>query len=68
MMKKVICFTVRIGHGATVYRDLLWYDEAPHIEFVDGEVRFYKEDCYHVNSHYRVYTPQLGEHLEIFEV
>ena len=67
-MKKVICFTVRVGHNATAYRDLLWWDEAPHIEFVYGEVRFYKEGCCSVNSHYRMYKPQRGEHLEIFEV
>ena len=57
----------RVSRGPDGSRDTYtnWYEEAVHIAFTDGYVRFYSEFPTLVTNYRKIYIPIAGEHLEI---
>jgi hypothetical protein len=63
-MQRLTSYRVSRGPDGSRGTYTNWYEEAGHIAFIDNQVRFYNAVGF-VNSHYKVYIPQQGEHLEI---
>lgn len=63
-MQIITSYKTTMGSDGTQCRTVNWYEEAGHIAFIDNQVRFY-HNVGLANSHYKVYIPQQGEHLEI---
>lgn len=63
-MQRLTSYCISMGSDGTRSKYTNWYEDAEHIAFIDNQVRFYTA-MGHVNSHYKVYIPQQGEHLEI---
>lgn len=63
-MQRITSYKIASGFDSTQCRTVNWFEEAGHIAFIENQVRFYNAVGF-VNSHYKVYIPQQGEHLEI---
>lgn len=64
-MKTLTSYTLVRGQDGTQAKVINWQESAPNIWFMQNEVRFYGVGEHHVTSHYKVYIPKVGEHLEI---
>ena len=63
-MKTPTSYSITRGSDGSQCKIVNWQEESPYIGFVNNQVRFYSAYG-SVNSHYKVYTPEQGEHLEI---
>lgn len=63
-MKTLTSYGITKGSDGSQCKIVNWQEEDFYIGFVNNEVRFYNSYG-SVNSHYKVYIPKQGEHLEI---